>query len=395
MTVYWRLSSSILMSLLASCAVAAQHTNPNAGRPQATQISSEQVALNTYLPRLVAEENVPGVVVAAVRGNSITALGAAGVRSTATREVMSPGDLMHVGSLAKPMLATLVGLLVEQGRLQWNSRVLDIFPEWAASVDPAFRELRLDQLLSHRSGVSAFTDGREWNGTPDLNGTDTERRRAFARWLLSRPPQFPEQGFHYSNAGYGVVAAVVEKVTGQDWWTLIQRRLFRPLGMRSAAIGWPYVGGPHQPIGHWWREGRYTPQGPQDPYQIGRILTPAGNIHMTMEDLARFARLHLRGLRGQDGLLRSDTIRRMHQPIAGGNYGFGWYNDSRTFDEPRSRHSGEVGTFHASIWIFPQRDIAIVGGANADNPAAADVTGAAFQRVRLAVMHEAGPNAGR
>lgn len=368
----------------ASCAVIPQeHSVP----PRPSNLPADQAALQAvldqHLPRLVAEHNIPGAAVAVARSDGIAAHGAAGARSIELPEPLTAGDAVHVGSLAKPMLATLIGTLVEEGMLSWDTLVLDVFPGWRETAHPDLHNLSLEQLLTHRGGISQFISGDEWNEVPDLTGSELERRRGFARWLINQPPRFRQGEFHYSNAGYGMAAAVVEEVTGKDWWTLMQERLFRPLGIRSAGRGWPYASGPHQPLGHWWREGRFFPQGPDDPYQIGTILAPAGNLHMTVDDAARFAQLHLLGLQGRDGLLRSQTIRRMHQPPEGATYALGWYSDSGMFDELHSRHTGEVGTFHARIWIFPQRDLAIAGATNADTEAARDVTNEIFQRLRL------------
>jgi D-alanyl-D-alanine carboxypeptidase len=377
----------------ASCAVIPQEQSVSSRQiNSAADQAALQAILDQHLPRLVAEHKIPGAAVAAARKEGIAAHGAAGVRSMELPEPLTAGDAMHVGSLAKPMLATLIATLVQEGRLSWDTLVLDVFPDWRETAHPRFHELSLEQLLTHRSGISQFISGEEWNEVPDLTGSEAERRRGFAQWIINRPPQFTPGEFHYSNAGYGIATAVVEKVTGKDWWTLMQERLFGPLGIRSAGRGWPYTSGPHHPLGHWWRESRFVPQGPDDPYQIGTILAPGGNLHMSIGDLARFAQLHLQGLQGRDGFLRSETIRRMHQPAKGANYALGWYSDSGMFDEPHSRHTGEVGTFHARIWIFPQRDLAITAVTNADTEAAYDVTSEIFQRLRLVLVARASSN---
>ena len=116
-----------------------------------------------------------------------------------------------------------------------------------------------------------------------------ERRYRILRENLADPPGSPIGEFSYSNAGYTVAAAMAEKLTGQSWETLMEERLFAPLGMASAGFGAPNT--PHevdQPWSH-----RRDSAGVWIPAQLGYggSLAPAGNVYCSLEDYAKFVAL--------------------------------------------------------------------------------------------------------
>src|SRR5262249_49129670 len=161
------------------------------------------------------------------------------------------------------------------------------------------------------------------------SGPPTDQREAFAADVLARPPAAEPGEMSYSNAGFTVAAAMAERVTGERWEDLVRSRIFEPLGMTSAGFGWPGAGGPAPgpsatgpdgseacpaprppavPYGHWEVDGAYRPQPPNGAYQLGPLIGPAGDLHMNVADLARFARVHLRGIVGEDTIVTAAQI---------------------------------------------------------------------------------------
>ena len=348
-----------------------------------------QQTVQKHLAELVVQRRIPGMAVAVVRGSSIVASAHTGVRQLGSTALVAPGDLFHVASLAKPMTSTVIATLVEKGRLDWSTRMVDVFPEWRVTVDRSLADLTLEQILFHRAGFHPFRAGSDWaeQGVPRLHGSLQEQRQQFGRWLVSRPPSGPVGAFEYTNAGYVVAAAMAEKVSGQSWEDLISSELFVPLGMRSAGFGWPRAVGADQPQGHYLRAGGvYEAQALDDQYAMRPVMAPASDVHMNIEDLAAFAAAHLAGLRGENGLLKAATVQRLHRPAAGGKDAIAWYVDSEQFGEPWSQYTGATGTFRARIWIFPASNLAFVAAANADSPDVHSVASVVFQRAKAAAL---------
>jgi CubicO group peptidase (beta-lactamase class C family) len=194
-----------------------------------------------------------------LRGERIIAQGAAGVRKRGTAERIMFDDQFHLGSCTKAMTATLVALLVEEGKLNWTTTLGELFDDTVKPMHPAWKKVTLRQVLAHRAGlplepddpVGVFTLMRETYaslcGHPELMrpprarlGTLPQQRLEVVRQSLSRPPGFPpDTKFYYSNVGYILAGTVLEQLTGQAWEELMRERLFQPLVISTGGFGAP------------------------------------------------------------------------------------------------------------------------------------------------------------
>src|SRR5262245_33511590 len=196
-----------------------------------------------------------GVAAAVLRGERIIAQGAAGVRKRGTAERITLDDRFHLGSCTKAMTATLVAMLVEEGKLDWTTTLGELFADTVKPMHPAWEKVTLRQVLAHRAGLplepEVFTLIRETYGSlrgrPELMrppqarlGTLPQQRLEIARRSLSRPPGIPpDTKFYYSNVGYILSGAVLEQLTGRAWEALMRGRLFQPLGISTGGFGAP------------------------------------------------------------------------------------------------------------------------------------------------------------
>lgn len=322
--------------------------------------SGEQREFEALLQRVREEYKVPALAAAFVRDGDIVAAAAIGVRRIDGIEPVDLHDRFHIGSVSKPISATVIATLVEEHVLGWATTVAGAFPDLAGQVDPAYLSVTLEQLLSHRAGIAPWEEDDEIALAPAVTGSPRHQRRASVGWLLSHAPVATPGTEHvYSNAGYMIAAAMAEEVTGAAWEDLVHERLAEPLDLTSLGFGWPARSDPSQPWGHRSTPDGFVPHDPYDSYQAGPLLGPAGDLQMNIIDLARFAQLHLEGLQGNARLLSADTFQKLHHPI--GDYALGW-NVRATADH----HVGGLGTFLASIWVSVPRNVAVVFVTNAD-----------------------------
>jgi CubicO group peptidase (beta-lactamase class C family) len=334
------------------------------GMPGAPQPAS----LDSLLEEVAREHGVPALAAAVVRGESIIAAGAIGVRRLGSAEAVRITDAFHLGSVAKPLTATLMAALVEAGMLSWTTTPAEVFPEYSHTLHPSLRAVTLGQLLAHTAGLANFNPGTpEWAALPALEGSPAEQRRDFARWVLARPPdRTPGSGFLYSNAGAPVAAAMAERVTGRAWEVLMQEHLFEPLDLRSAGFGWPAAADPDQPWGHQEEDGELEPQDPRAGHPLPAWMAPAADVHMSVLDLARFAAAHLQGLRNRPGLLPPEAFRQLHTPVVSRSeridHALGWHvwAAGAGHRAARSFHAGGAGTFVAFVEISPEQDLGFV-----------------------------------
>lgn len=363
--------------------------------------------------QLRAELGVPALVFAATDDTRTILRGVAGRRSADRPTPALIDDRFHLGSLTKSMTATLAAILVERGDIAWDTTVARACPALAEpdgdtpSIPQAARAITLAQLLAHRSGLpDDRMGGPMLLGMWSLAGPITGQRAQAARAMLSQSNnKEPGAGFAYANANYIVAGHMLEAVTGRSWEELIRAELFDPLGMATAGQGPPGMGMddpesglPPQPLGH----GR-TPDGPQPiPAILGAdnppAFGPAGRVHASIDDLAAYARAHLAGLRGQDGLLPAAAFEHLHADPESDAYALGWVvmADPEHPDARISLHAGSNTRWLAHACIMPERNLAVVCAMNA-MPADADADPLA--RI-LSLLTDAGvltrtPNTGR
>ena len=339
-------------------------------RPAPT--AQEWSNLSELLEVVRKRRRLPALAAAWVRGGKIVDRAIVGLRETDTDRRAELTDRFHLGSVTKSVTATMIGSLVEQQALRWDLTLAEALPD--LPMLDAYRAVTLEQLLQHRAGVpqDKFFNQTEMKRLNALPGSATEQRGTYVAEVLRREPiAEPGSAMHYSNAGYAIAAHVAERAAGAAWSALVKSRVFGPLGLGSARPGWPATrDDPDQPRGHFADGAKLRVQGIDD-YPLGAFMAPAGDLSMSIEDLARFAAFHLAGLRGQDGALRAGTIARLHRAPADGDYALGWVIAETPGGARYHWHNGSAGTFYALVALLPDSDEAVVVLTNAARQAEA------------------------
>src|SRR5260221_3052279 len=176
------------------------------------------------------------------------------------------------------MTATVAGCLMDRGELKWSSTVGGIFPELRGSMDPQWEPATLEQLLTHRGGAPAEPPPNLWRNAWMRHGTPTEQRAEFVKGLLLRRPEAPPgTKVIYSNQGYAIAGAMLERASGQPWERLMSTMLFPACVMPGAGFGAPASAGKaDQPWGHTRAGGTLTPVPPGPDADNPPAIGPAG-----------------------------------------------------------------------------------------------------------------------
>ena len=297
------------------------------------------------------------------------------------------------------MTATLAGRLVEKKLITFETTLGEVCAEADVEHDPAWKEVTLEQLLGHRGGAPSDLSadglwGRLWAASSE---PPREQRRLLFESVLAKPPVHPAgSAFLYSNASFALAGVMLELRADKPWEELMRAELFEPLDMTSAGFGAPGVAGRlDQPLGH--RQGPEAgaapvpvPVGPGDdnPAAIG----PAGTVHASLEDWGKFLAAHLDGFAGRGKFLRPATWERLHRPLEGQEYGFGWAFTERDWAGGLTlTHSGSNTHWFCVAWLAPGSDLAVLATANAGEASGA------CDEVAAALIHRALPadSAGR
>ncbi len=332
----------------------------------------ETLELSARLEPIRKKHDLPALAAVTLDASGIRAAGCAGVRRAGSDSRVTLEDEFHLGSCTKAMTATLCALLVEEQKLRWDSTLEKVFPDLAPTMHRDYRGVTLEQLLTHRGGVPAdlSADGlwaRLWN----FEGTPTAARRALLEGVVARAPAFtPGTQCTYSNGGYAIAGHMAETLTGTSWEDLLRARIFRPLGMASAGFGAPGESGSlDQPRGHDASGKPVEPgRGADNPVAIG----PAGTVHASLGDWARFVGAHLRGANGDTALLARQSMAKLHAPSSGGGeFAMGWISTTRSWSEGRVlTHAGSNTLWYCVVWLAPAENFAVLVACNRGGPAA-------------------------
>lgn len=327
---------------------------------------------SVLLRSVLEERQVPSLAAAVVFGNEVRAAGAVGVRKRGDDTLVTLQDKYHIGSCTKAMTASLAGILVERGLLAWDSSLEAIFPD--LMVHRGYRGVTLEQLLTHTGGFPANPHDDLWAAIREAKGSPQGVRETLVLpGLLGETPDHASGEFLYSNAGYTVAGAMLERVTGTPFEVLLTRDYFTPLGMLSAGFGAPAaLGQVDHPYGHAPDPVDPGPEGDNPP-----AIAPAGTVHMSILDFAKHAAFHLSG---EPPLLSRETLEHLHTPRVPG-YAYGWGVGKVAGDLTLS-HAGSNTTFFALIELCPLKNRAIICATNTEPEAGEQACLAVLRRLR-------------
>lgn len=295
------------------------------------------------------EGRAPSLVAAVVRGGRTVWSGA---RTSVAGDTPDENVQYRIGSITKTFTAVLVLRLRDEGLLDLTDPLHKHLPGTEAGA------ATIAQLLAHSGGLAAETPAPWWERTP---GT---LRPELADVLGERPLVHPVgRRFHYSNPGYTLLGALVEKLRGAPWEEVLRREVLEPLGLSRTSVR------PQEPYAEGWAVHPWADVVLPEPAEdLGR-MTPAGQLWSTAGDLARFA-VFLAD--GDERVLSAESLREMRTPAAaveasdvadGYAYCLGLemrHQGGRTL----VGHSGSLPGFLACLLIGVEDDVAAVVLAN-------------------------------
>ena len=343
-------------------------------------VGSQEPGLGARLEELRAKASLPAVAGATFSSAGVSAVVANGVRKLGDPTPVTPDDLWHIGSITKSFTSLLMARSVERGEMSWTSTLGDLLGPRAGKFAP----VTLAQLLSHRAGLPAnVLPGVMASVAQGAPTVDVQRQRVIDAALAGDPTAAPGAAYLYSNLGYIIAGGILEAKAKKTWEDLVREEVLSPLGLGSAGNGPPGVRDLiTQPRGH-----RRAPTGTLTPVEPGvgadnaPYLGPAGRLHMTVGDLARWGQAHLRGERGQDGIVKADTFKRLHLPESG-SYAMGWV--SQTTPERRVIwHNGSNTMWYAIVAFDAAADRGVVIVTNGSIAAAQAVDAVAMAAIRV------------
>jgi CubicO group peptidase (beta-lactamase class C family) len=318
---------------------------------------------------------VPGMTVAIVEnGETVMAQGFGVTRADGGRRVDADTNF-STGSTGKAFTAAALAVLVDQGRLDWDDRVIDHMPDFRMWDSWVTREMTVRDLLVHRSGLGLGAGDLLFVPRSDLSRAETVRRLRHIR-----PATSFRSGYAYDNVLYVAAGQLIEEVSGLSWEEFMLRNVLRPAGMNRVTVdeagrrasrnyAWPHarLNGPIRGLGD------LEPLGPQ--WHIPANAAPAGGLTVSANDMSRWLALQLAAgdLPGEARLFSEAQSREMWRPTVlmpvsplpeplratqplFSTYALGWnvrdYRGARLIS-----HGGGVWGSIAMVVLIPDRNV--------------------------------------
>ena len=325
--------------------------------------------LDAYITQAMKDWEVPGLAIAVVRNDSVIYARGFGVRELGRPEPVDEHTLFSIASTTKAMTVAALGMLVDEGKLDWDDPVAEHLPALRLGDPWVARELTVRDLVTHRVGLERSDN--LWIAGPFER--DEILRRAEA---LPSAAGFRAQ-YGYNNIMFIAAGELAAAVADTSWDALLERRLFEPLGMTRTTSRMDVVAkrdnvaSPHTRV-----DGRVHASTLRDYDNIGG----AGAVFSSAHDMAQWLRFQLGG-GAIDGkrLLEASTLREMHAPQTVMRidtvaermfpdshfraYGLGWFlQDYGT--EKLVHHSGSLNWTRTQVGFIPERNIGVVAIAN-------------------------------
>jgi CubicO group peptidase (beta-lactamase class C family) len=301
--------------------------------------------------------HVPGMAIAVVKDDEVVLTHGFGIASVEEETPVTPETIFAIGSATKAFTSTLVGMFVDEGKMDWDDPVTEFLPYFQMNIESSNEsaEPTLRDVLSHRTGFTRmgllFGSGQIPIEEVLIDATKAE-------------PYVPfREKWYYSNVMYMSAGVAAGKADGTDWDTLVTERIFEPLDMNSTTTSITEAEKDSRlASGYLWDEDlqdyEYRPMRNVD--NIG----PSGSINSNVLDMAQWLRLQLnrgeyegRRLISEESLLETWTTQIYITENVG--YGMGWM--IREWEgQPVIEHGGNVDGFSAQVAMLPESDLGFV-----------------------------------
>ncbi len=358
--------------------------------------------IGAAMQEMVSKNEVTGAVTMVVTEDKVLHLQCTGFADLASKAPMTPGTIFWIASMSKPITATAILMLQDEGKVNVADPVAKYLPEFAALKTPSGKpaNLTIAQMMTHTSGLgeAGVADAKKAHTLADL----------VPLWLAAPMQYEPGEKWKYTQSGINATARIVEVVSGKTFDAFLQERLFEPLGMKDTTF-YPTDAQRARLVTAYAKNketGALEPVPPRDDFGT-KDRPPQGNggLFSTAPDYSRFCQMLLGGgSYGGRKYLSAQAMKYFTQPQTGdlptgffqggvfGNHGanYGWGIGTSILRTPHEGVAamlspgsfGHGGAWGTQAWVDPAKGVAyvlMIQRSNLPNSDASDIR-RAFQQ---------------
>lgn len=355
-------------SLRASAAEATLHAsttaNPAGQSLPAARVKSTLVDYQRWLDRLAERHAVAGLATAVVIDNKVVFEHTVGYANAATRQPVTPDTVFRLASLSKAFATALTGLLVNDGKLSWDTKLVNVLPYFKLKDMQAADEATVADILGQKLGLPHNTYDNMLED--DISYEELVRKLDEVNMVCA-----VGQCYGYQNVAFGMIGDVVFARTGDFFYHMVDKRLFYPLGMSHASYGLAAL----ESSKSWARPHRASARGwiPFKPSETYYRVAPAAGVNASLHDMEKWL---IAQMGGRQDVLPTSLLDVLHAPgvatpselratawrrarLTAAHYALGW----RVFTyggETLIYHAGAVAGYRTMIGFFPKYHVGVV-----------------------------------
>jgi beta-lactamase class C len=328
-----------------------------------------------FFRQLVKDRGYPGAAFAIVSRDRVLRIATEGYTTASGKQPINEQTTFRLASVSKPFAAELVGLLVKDGALNWEDPVIQYVPDF--KIDGDVSQIRIRHLLGQSTGLMPHAYD---NLLEDGKSMDSIWRKMSDLEYVCKPGNC----YGYQNSVFSLVDPVVETVTKIDYGTLVEQRIFKPLDMSTASVGYEaFINNPNHAKPHARRRGQWKTVRVEPNYYRA---APAAGVNASILDMSKWVQAQL----GRNPeIIPPDMLQNLSKPrvktrrelyrkqwktmLSDAHYGLGW-RIYQLGDEELVYHGGWVSGFRADVAFSLQHDIGIVVLLNAESSGISELT---------------------
>jgi CubicO group peptidase (beta-lactamase class C family) len=374
----------VLFVALLSCPLGALAQPQSATTAGLTAVESRLNDLDAFITEVMAEWKVPGLALAVVEDGEVVVSKGYGYRDLDEERPVTSRTLFAIGSVTKSFTVTVLGMLADEGRLEWDGPVRTYLPDFELYDDVASERMTPRDLVTHRSGLPRH----------DLvwYGSNFTRQELYQRLRYLEPNRDFRAAYQYQNLMFMTAGYLAGRLTGMSWEDLVGERIFGPLGMarsnfsvdesqRSDDFAYPYV--------------RIGEDVRQVDFRNLDEIGPAGSINSSVEEMIRYVQFHIdAGKHGDAQLLSETNAQQMQTPqmaiqgsiqyeeLGHSAYGMGFVVESYRGHKV-VQHGGGIDGFISLLSLLPRERVGLIVLSNlsGNNPVPTIVARGVYDRV--------------
>jgi CubicO group peptidase (beta-lactamase class C family) len=336
-----------------------------------------------FVEKVMADWEVPGLAVAVVKDGQVIYQRGFGYRDVENKKPVTTKTLFAIGSCSKAFTVMAMGMLVDEGKLDWDKPVADYLQDFRLKDEFATLHMKPRDLVCHDSGLPRHD--LSWYGSP------ASREELYQRLRYLEPNVDFRSLWQYNNFMFLTAGVLVERITGKAWEEVITERIFKPLGMNGSNFS---VNTSQKAEDFSLPYGEKEKKTVKIPFRNIDAIAPAGAINSNVEDMTRWILLHLnKGKVGEQQLISEATLAQMHTPTMALRapaqyaetpltaYGLGWFIQPYR-GHHMIQHGGGIDGFISLVSFMPFDNIGVVVLTNkSPNPLATYLTYNIYDRL--------------